>query len=113
VSRALEIISRIEELGGHLAVETDGTIRFRLPKDHPEAQSLLNAARADKESILAYLQAPRFQEQNLGGKKLSPCGSASCAGCYDVGDGRKVHPPKCGEDYRVWLARWEAKGKVQ
>ena len=109
MSRAFEIISRIEELGGHLAVETDGTIRFRLPKDHPEAKSLLDAARADKESILACLQAPC----PLGRKKLAPCGSAACAGCYDVGDGRKIHPPKCGEDYRIWLERWEAKGKVQ
>jgi hypothetical protein len=41
------------------------------------------------------------------------CGSPHCAGCYDVGDGKKIHPPKCGEDYRAWLERWEAKGKVQ
>jgi hypothetical protein len=28
----------------------------------------------------------------------APCGSPDCAGCYDVGDGRKIHPPKIGED---------------
>ena len=44
---------------------------------------------------------------------VSPCGAPHCAGCYDIGDGRKIHPPKCGEDYRAWLERWEAKGKVQ
>lgn len=25
-----------------------------------------------------------------------PCGSAGCAGCYDIGDGRRIHPPKSG-----------------
>jgi hypothetical protein len=39
VKRALEIVSRIEQLGGCLAVDPDGTIRFRLPKDNPEANS--------------------------------------------------------------------------
>ena len=44
---------------------------------------------------------------------LSPCGSAHCAGCYDVGDGKKIHPPKCGEKYRKWQERWQPKGKPQ
>jgi hypothetical protein len=41
------------------------------------------------------------------------CGSADCAGCYNVGDGRKIHPPKIGEDYKKWLERWKPKGSVQ
>jgi hypothetical protein len=41
------------------------------------------------------------------------CGSPQCAGCYEVAPGVRIHPPKCGEDYRVWLERWEAKGRVQ
>jgi hypothetical protein len=45
--------------------------------------------------------------------KLAECGSPYCAGCYDVGDGKKIHPPRCGEEYRKWLERWEAKGKPQ
>jgi hypothetical protein len=45
--------------------------------------------------------------------ELAPCGSSECAGCYDVGAGRKIHPPRCGEDYRKWLERWKPKGKVQ
>jgi hypothetical protein len=43
----------------------------------------------------------------------APCASPHCAGCYDVGDGRKIHPPKIGEHYRKWLERWEPKGKLQ
>ena len=100
MNRALEIVSRIEKLGGCLAVDPDGTIRFRLPKDNPEAKTLLEAARADKESILAYLRANHSSEQTPGVRKLAPCGSPDCAGCYDVSEGRKIHPPKCGEDYR-------------
>jgi hypothetical protein len=30
------------------------------------------------------------------GDKLAPCGSPDCAGCYDLGDGMKGHPPKTG-----------------
>jgi hypothetical protein len=44
---------------------------------------------------------------------LAACGSPHCAGCYAVGDGKKIHPPQCGKDYRKWLERWEAKGRVQ
>lgn len=46
-------------------------------------------------------------------ENLAPCGSPNCAGCYDVGDARKIHPPKCGEEYRKWLERWQPKGKPQ
>jgi hypothetical protein len=27
---------------------------------------------------------------------LADCGSPDCDGCYDVGDGKRIHPPKCG-----------------
>jgi hypothetical protein len=43
----------------------------------------------------------------------APCGSPYCAGCYGVGDGMKIHPPKIGEDYRKWLDRWKPIGRPQ
>jgi len=46
-------------------------------------------------------------------RKLAPCDSPDCTGCYEVTPGVRIHPPKCGEDYRAWLERWEAKGRVQ
>jgi hypothetical protein len=113
VNRVVEIVTRIEKLGGCLAVDADGTIRFRLPKDNPEARTLLEQARADKESILAYLRANRFREQGMDVKKLALCGSPNCAGCYDVGDSRKIHPPRVGEEYQKCLERWKPKGKPQ
>jgi hypothetical protein len=47
------------------------------------------------------------------GREFGPCGSPHCAGCYEVQLGVRIHPPKCGEDYRAWLERWEFKGRVQ
>jgi hypothetical protein len=45
--------------------------------------------------------------------ELAPCGSSDCAGCYCVGDGKRIHPPKCGDEYRKWLELWKPEGKVQ
>ena len=113
MNRALEIVTRIEKLGGCLAVDPDGTIRFRLPKDSPEAKTLLEVARAEKESILAYLRGNHSSEKTPSMGELAPCGSPHCAGCYDVGDGRKIHPPRCGEAFLRWRAWMEGKGPTQ
>jgi len=113
VNRAPEIVSRIEKLGGCLAADEDGTIRFRLPKDNPEAKTLLEVARVEKESILAYLRANHASQETPDTGGLAPCGSPGCAGCYDVGDGRKIHPPKCGKDFLRWRAWLEGKGPRQ
>jgi len=43
----------------------------------------------------------------------APCGSPACAGCYDIGDGKKIHPPKCGPDYADLLKSWEPRGRKQ
>jgi len=45
--------------------------------------------------------------------ELAPSGSSDCAGCCDVVDGKKIHPPKCSEGYRNWLLRWDGKGRIQ
>jgi len=47
------------------------------------------------------------------GERQAACGSPHCAGCYDIEPGVRIHPPKCGEDYRAWLERWQAKGRLQ
>jgi hypothetical protein len=44
---------------------------------------------------------------------LAACGSPECDGCYDVGDGRKIHPPKSSPEWLAWLERWEPKGIPQ
>ena len=46
-------------------------------------------------------------------RERAACGSHHCAGCYEVAPGVRIHPPRCGEDYRAWLQRWEAKGRLQ
>jgi len=46
---------------------------------------------------------------------LEACGLGlpHCTGCYDVGDGRRIHPPRCGEAYRARLEGWTPIGKGQ
>ena len=73
-----------------------------LPRKTPE---LANPAPATQHQVA---DKPEAQSDSL-----APCGSSDCAGCYDVGDGRRIHPPKCGEKYRAWLERWETRGRVQ
>jgi hypothetical protein len=65
-------------------------------------------------SITASVGAPATQAvESRAGGELAGCGSPNCAGCYEVERGVRIHPPKCSEDYRTWLERWEAKGRLQ
>ena len=57
MNRAPEVVSRFEELGGYLALDADGGIRYRVPKDNLEAQALLETVKAEKQTLLAYLRA--------------------------------------------------------
>lgn len=59
MSWAPEVVSRIEELGGYLAADADGGIRYRVPKGNPEAQALLETVKTEKQNLLAYLRARR------------------------------------------------------
>jgi len=34
---------------------------------------------------------------------IAACGSLACAGCYDVGDGVMIHPPRAGYDQSTLL----------
>jgi hypothetical protein len=51
-----------------------------------------------------------FSIEQAQSNELAPCGSPQCAGCYDVGDGRKTHPPRCGKAFMRWRAWMEGKG---
>jgi hypothetical protein len=46
-------------------------------------------------------------------RELAACGSPHCAGCYDVGGARKIHPPRCGERIPEVARTLEPKGKPQ
>lgn len=35
-------------------------------------------------------------------QSLAPCGSPHCGGCYSVGEGRKIHPPKASSEWIAW-----------
>lgn len=57
--------------------------------------------------------AERSKARISGAQPLAACGSSHCAGCYDVGDSRKIHPPKCGEQFLRWRDWLEGKGLRQ
>jgi hypothetical protein len=72
----------------------------------------LMATERKEESTLAHKVEP-CSVKNSEIQDFAACGSPDCAGCYDVGDGKKIHPPKCGQAYSDWLKRWEPKGRKQ
>lgn len=79
------------------------------------AVSVLSASRAVPVDKRAGTQPGTGETESPVPPAAEPaeCGSAACSGCYDIGDGKRIHPPKCGEKYREWLQRWEANGKLQ
>jgi hypothetical protein len=96
---AAEILTELHRRGVTLTVEGDTLcLKPRRALD----DTLLARIREVKPAILEALRTG-----------LATCGSPHCAGCYDVGYGRKIHPPRCGEEYRKLLEHWQPKGKPQ
>jgi hypothetical protein len=58
----------------------------------PEAEDV--RPELDPQVAVSQEVRPALAEPESDG--LAACRSPNCAGCYDVGDGRKIHPPKCG-----------------
>jgi hypothetical protein len=131
------LVATLEQAGVRLQVEGE-RLKLEAPADRVPSQETIVGLRENKAAVLEYLR-DRKQPQGIQFSSLpdpivrktgkldrlhdaaSPpqanrpalCGSPACAGCYDIGDGREIHPPRCGEGYRKWLERWEAKGKPQ
>jgi hypothetical protein len=99
MSQAAEILTELQRRRVIVAVE--GDILCLKPRRALD-DTLLARIREAKPAILEAVRTG-----------LASCGSPHCARCYDVGDCRKVHPPKCGEEYRSGLEKWKPKGKVQ
>jgi len=81
-----------------------------------QALAALNVGRnAETRAVPARASAPCpvAQSEPRTRENQAPCGSQHCAGCYEVAPDVRIHPPKCGENYRAWLERWEAKDRVQ
>ncbi len=64
-------------------------------------------------SVPAPVCAPLTRAEESKREETAACNSPNCAGCYEVAPGVRIHPPRCGEDYRAWLERWDSKGRVQ
>lgn len=64
MNRTPAVVSRIEELGGYLALDVDGSIRYRVPKDSPEAQDLLAELREHRKWVTELLRQRGANESN-------------------------------------------------
>lgn len=116
MSQAVEILAELHRRGVIVAVEGDTLcLKPRRALD----DRLLARVRAAKPAILEALRnGPAMSAVNKKQRQrdaIAPCGSPHCAGCYvvDAETGAKIHPPKCGDEYRKWLERWQPKGKPQ
>jgi hypothetical protein len=106
---ALELIDEVERIGGQLSANGD-KLKYRLPPG--ESRRLVPILAEHKDKLLAALK----QRQSMKGtapqlEGLAECGSCDCNGCYSIGDGRKIHPPRTGQKYLAdWLKHWEPTG---
>jgi hypothetical protein len=96
----LEILESLRSLG--VTVQAAGPDRLRLEPASKIPSEMIPSIREAKPEILEALRTG-----------LAACGSPQCAGCYDTGDGRKIHQPKIGEGYQKWLERWAPMGRPQ
>jgi hypothetical protein len=104
VTGAAEILTELQRR--RVIVAIDGDTLCLKPK-RALSDVLLTRVREAKPAIL---EALRNRLTEMSG---AACGSLQCAGCYDVGDGKKFHPPKCGEDFLRWRAWLQGKGPRQ
>jgi len=96
-----ELIASVQERGGELVLDGE-RIRCRLPRT-TDAPRLVEELRSRREEVIAALR-----ERD----KLS-CDSPDCGGCYSIGEGKRIHPPKASPEFLAWRAKWEAGGRVQ
>lgn len=102
---AAETLTELLRRGVTIRVE-GGTLRLR-PKAALD-DDLLALVKAHKPEIIMLVVAG-----------AAPCGSPYCAGCYDIGNGLKIHPPKPGvslpnrntEYTRVERTCWHCSGQ--
>lgn len=106
MSLAVEVLNELQQRGVSVAAEGDTLcLKPRSALDH----ALLSRVRSAKPAILEALRHGKV----INRVELAACGSPDCAGCYDVLDGKQIHPPKCGDDYRKRLEQWQPTGKPQ
>lgn len=106
--QADDILTELQRRGVIVAV--DGDTLCLKPRPVLD-DTLLARVREAKPTIRQALRNPPAREVRREG--LSACGSPHCAGCYEVGGGKKIHPPKPSVEWLAWLERWKPEGKLQ
>lgn len=102
-----DLIEQVRSAGGTLALTSDGRITLDGPREVKERFiPILKAKRAE---LMTHLKNKDTTTTVI----KAPCGSTRCGGCYDVGGGVSLHPPRSGQYYetqefarriRVWRA---------
>jgi hypothetical protein len=103
---AVEVLNELHQRG--VSVAADGDTLCLKPRSALD-DALLIRVRKAKPAILETLRNGKVVDR----VHVAACGSPDCAGCYDALDGRQIHPPRCGEDYRKRFEQWQPTGKPQ
>lgn len=102
MSPAVEILSELAARGVTVRAVGDA---LKLKPAVALNTALLERVKAYKAEILTALRRAQGQSP------LPPCGSPDRGGCYDIGEGRRIHPPKVSPEWLEWLARWQPKSQ--
>lgn len=106
-----ELLQELKAIGVEVMPQGDNLAIRPASKVPPELKERLRAHKAEVLAILKAKPARLAVPPERNGQEPAPCGTLNCAGCYSIGtiDGRErfVHPPKLGDEYSAWLARWQ------
>src|SRR5882762_1334594 len=100
---AADLIEEVKCIGGQLSANGD-KLRYRLPPG--ESKRLVPLLAEHKDSLLAALNERQARRNAAQLEGLAECGDPGCNGCYDLGDGGRIHPPRCSAEHLEWLRKW-------
>lgn len=91
----MQLVSNLRAAGGAITLVGE-KLEVAWPKAWPkqQRQTALEALRAQKPEIVAYLSAPAKSAEGE-----AECGAITCGGCYPCGQGIFIHPPKARSNY--------------
>lgn len=94
---AVDFIHDLRAQGHEVKLDGEQMLFTAAPGTALEAKrAILDQLRAQKQEILAYLiGGERFSREEF----IAECGAPTCAGCYSIGEGKRIHPPKAGYNY--------------
>lgn len=104
-----QLLENIRLSGATLRLDGERLL-FTAPKGMPETtkRGFLDALRAGKPLVLAYLVAELNPPGTARAATLAACGVTGCGGCYETEMGR-LHPPVPDPMFFAWRERMARK----